>query len=49
MHKETCRHMVLKELQTELKKTKEHSKEWHRLTKIINEMVAQNYLEYVTK
>ena len=43
------RQLVLKTMQSELKKMKEHSKEWHRLTKQINELVAENFLRYVTK
>jgi hypothetical protein len=36
-------------MQMELKTMKEHSKEWYRLTTQINEMVAENYLRYITK
>jgi|13_taG_2_1085334.scaffolds.fasta_scaffold00824_14 hypothetical protein len=49
MHDASNRQLVLKTMQMELKKMKEHSKEWHRLTMQINEMVAENYLRYITK
>ena len=49
MHNASDRQLVLINMQQEIKRTKEHSKEWYALRYEIDKMVAENLLRYVTK
>ena len=49
MYDDSNRQLVLKSLQVELKKTKEHSKEWYALNNKINKMIAENLLRFVVR
>lgn len=47
MQSTNYRSMDLKDLQKLFKETKEHSREWHIIKRIVEDRVANNFLQYI--